>query len=93
MSRDEERWDRHNKLKESLHGADVPEKWPTDAEEEATREMVALGDSLGGNYGTGISAMSLLEIYLSVDEILRRHNQNPRKLRDAMNYLSKWSNE
>lgn len=62
-------------------------KWPSDADEEATRELVALGDE------KGMSGMALIALYLDVEAILRRHDVNPRKLQDAMNYLSEHGND
>lgn len=73
-----------------------PEKWPSDDEEEATREIVALADELSDKVNRDpmpLTGMALLELYLSVDAILMRHDLNPRKLRDAMNYLSDRGNE
>jgi hypothetical protein len=64
-------------------------KWPSDAEEEATRELVAMGDSLVPE----MSGKDLVNLYLSVETILSRHNVNPRKLLDAMDHLSRWGNE
>lgn len=64
-------------------------KWPSDAEEEATRDLVALGDSLEPQ----ISGKNLVNLYLSVEAILARHDVNPRKLLDAMDHLSRYGNE
>lgn len=59
------------------------QKWPSDAEEEATRELVALGDE------KGVSGIDLVNLFLDVEAIIRRHDCNPRKLLDAMHYLSR----
>jgi len=65
----------------------IGEKWPSDTDEEATRELVALGDQ------RGISGVDLVNLYLDVEAILRRHDRNPRKLLDAMHHLSEHGNE
>jgi hypothetical protein len=62
---------------------DKDPKWPSEADEEATRELVALGDE------KGMSGVDLVHLYLHVEAILMRHDRNPRKLLDAMHHLSR----
>jgi hypothetical protein len=71
------------------------QKWPTDAEEAATRELVELADSIEieGGPELSLTAKNLLKLYLDVEAILMRHDVNPRKLRDAMDYLARYGND
>lgn len=72
------------------------ERWPTDADEEATRELVALADSLSDKVNRDpmpLTGIALVNLYLDVEAILIRHDRNPRKLLDAMHYLSRVGND
>lgn len=74
----------------------VGERWPSDADEEATRELVALADELSAKVNRDpmpLTGVALVNLYLDVEAILLRHDRNPRKLLDAMHHLSEAGND